>query len=113
MVCLLVCLGFGVVLAHQRWLEEVGLLTEEMHRLIEYCSWAFSHWELLMIARVDVDDELREGLVSYTHEWMLTEKGMSERWVAQWSTVFKRAHVFLGWTNDVPSDNSEAPVEIN
>lgn len=78
-----------------RWWEEVGLLTEEMRRSVEYCSWLSLWWEKKMTARGDVEPALAEGLRSYAHEHMLAEQQLGQKWLDQWSTFYNKATLYM------------------
>lgn len=94
-----------------RWLEEIGLLTEEMRRVIQCCVYYKSWWEARKTTRVDVEEELREGLTAYAHERMLAEDDLKDRWVAQWAPFYSRARTYLGWT-DGADGGSDSPVVV-
>lgn len=53
-----------------------------------------------MMMRDDVDTELQEGLKAYAHERMLAEGDLREKWILQWRTMYDRALVFLGVTEE-------------
>lgn len=94
-----------------RWLEEVGLLTEEMRRVVEFCLWAEHWWEERLEPRDNVDRELKEGLKSYAYERILAERELREKLVTKWSIIYDRANAFLQTPGE--SQSADPPAVVN
>lgn len=94
------------------WLEEVGLLCEEMRRSLEFCAWSWAWWQGKLTSRETVDLELQEGLASYAHERMQAELNFSNKWSTQWSIVHRHALAFVTPGADSELENVPTIVEI-
>ncbi|KAJ7430387.1 hypothetical protein B0H11DRAFT_2263562 [Mycena galericulata] len=80
----------------RRWHEDTVLVEEEMRRTIEYSYWAAKEWLCRGIKRVGlVDEELEEGLLTYSLEQSAREVRTGEMLTKNWAKLREKGRAFL------------------
>lgn len=78
-----------------RWEEEVILLDEEMHHVLEYCKWKEAWWMQQVGARKDILPQLEEGLCAYAAEQADMEGRIRLSWGTKWGAVRELAQPII------------------
>ncbi|KAF9505578.1 hypothetical protein BS47DRAFT_1271378, partial [Hydnum rufescens UP504] len=70
-----------------RWMEEVTIIQEEMHRTVAYCRWSAVWWKEQANMWFGLSLGLQEGLCAYTVHQALRQEGQAVHLENQWSMV--------------------------
>ncbi|KAI0038297.1 hypothetical protein FA95DRAFT_1505888, partial [Auriscalpium vulgare] len=93
-----------------RWMEEVLHLLEEMRRVPETFKYWAGEWRQRMSSRLDVPDDLREGLAAYACKNSAMYDSLRERFSDQWEDIQAAAARFLVNREDDGTEvDSESP----
>ncbi|KAJ7190917.1 hypothetical protein GGX14DRAFT_537939 [Mycena pura] len=93
-----------------RWREDIIYLEEEMHRVLEFCTWKAAWWDERRESRQGVSPELAEGLRAYATEQAARERYWRLKWERQWEAVRRKAALALA--NDLNDVTDEVAVEV-
>ncbi|KAF8144857.1 hypothetical protein K438DRAFT_1992419 [Mycena galopus ATCC 62051] len=72
-----------------RWTEEVDLLEQEMHRVLEFLKWRAGWWIALKDQRpsVMVDEILQEGFTAYARRQSDIQRNLAKRFAGNWQDL--------------------------
>ncbi|KZP27734.1 hypothetical protein FIBSPDRAFT_730366, partial [Athelia psychrophila] len=92
-----------------RWLEEVVVLNEEMHQVLESSSTEQARWRAQVFRRPLLDPAdriLHEGLNVYTEEHIAREATILELWGGKWRAIRALANPIVA--GDIPDDTDKS-----
>jgi hypothetical protein len=97
---------------HQRWVEEVLLLCEEIRRTLEFMTWKAKWWRNRATVRgTDVDTPLGSGLASYAHEQAEMYETIGRQFALKWAPLFLGQELHIPWlTQWLPTDYRAPPL---
>jgi len=72
--------------------EEVRLVKQEMHRVVEFLKWKLKWW-VLRTGYWSADEGLAEGLHAYAHQQSLLQNNLSQQFQAIWKTPLQEVVV--------------------
>ncbi|KAI0026625.1 hypothetical protein K488DRAFT_65667, partial [Vararia minispora EC-137] len=79
----------------RHWREEIGLVLEEMNRVLCFCKWEASGWGNRASSRSVVDKGLWDGLRAYTWKQADMYKMQKATFEKEFQDVRVEAHKFL------------------
>ena len=81
----------------QRWHEEVLLLLEEMHRILQYFHWKANWWLARQSLRLDVTPEVSHGLHAYAAKQANLLQQLAKSFVLLWYPELVKNNMPIEW----------------
>ena len=78
-----------------RWSEEVDLLQEEMHWVLETLAWEAREWDACGLAGVvpAMSTDCAEGILAYAHRQASIRRRMAGKFTKLWEHVPELVHL--------------------
>ncbi|KAF7368021.1 hypothetical protein MSAN_00867900 [Mycena sanguinolenta] len=96
-----------------RWTEEVDLVEEEMHRVLEFLRWKARWWIDLIDHRRSFGNDfvLQEGFVAYARRQSKLQLGLRERFLRNWKGVPRYIQMGQDSLGNIPAEEGDEGVE--
>ena len=82
------------------WGEEIILLQEEMHRVIQYLDWKSQWWKELCIGRSDAHPETHHSQATYAHKQANTFWNMGLSFAQKWYPLMLKHNMKVDWLSE-------------